>query len=135
MHVCTLYIYIYICACVCVHICVSVFIYPLTYLPTYLLTYLPIFLPTSFLAYLLGPSTILFIGPQRQAPAPPWNLTLLLSCRSSSRRLTPRFFRLIYWEMEELYQLYPNVFNGNNGHKDDKSFFLGNPAFRPKPLE
>ena len=132
---CVRYIYIYVRVCVCVHICVSVFIYPLTYLPTYLLTYLPIFLPTSFLAYLLGPSTILFIGTQRQAPAPPWNLTLLLSCRSSSRRLTPRFFRLIYWEMEELYQLYPNVFNGNNGHKDDKSFFLGNPAFRPKPLE
>jgi hypothetical protein len=39
--------------------------------------------------------------------------------------------------MEELYQLYPNVFNGNKGHKDDKStiIFLGNPAFRPKPLE
>ena len=66
-----------VCVCVCTYLCVCVYLptYLLTYLPTYLLTYLPIFLPTSFLAYLLGPSTILFIGTQRQAPAPPWNLT------------------------------------------------------------
>ena len=118
--------------CVCVHICVSVFIYPLTYLPTYLSSYL---LPSLLTYLVLQPFFSLEPSAKPQPRLGTWP-----SCCLADRlqgALPHGFFVWFIGKWRSYISYIPMFLMEIRGTKmiNQPSFFLGNPAFRPKPLE
>ena len=128
---CVRYIYIYVRVCVCTYLCVCV------YLPTYLLTYLPTYLSSYLLPSLL---TYLVLQPffsLEPSAKPQPRLGTWPSCCLADRlqgALPHGFFVWFIGKWRSYISYIPMFLMEIMGTKMINRF-LGNPAFRPKPLE
>ena len=137
-----IYICVCVCVCVCTYLCVCVYLptYLLTYLPTYLLTYLPTYLSSYLLPSLL---TYLVLQPffsLEPSAKPQPRLGTWPSCCLADRlqgALPHGFFVWFIGKWRSYISYIPMFLIEIMGTKmiNQPSFFFGNPAFRPKPLE